>query len=124
MGLLSSNGFQITPHLDKYPNAELLWCQVNFFSTAHPLGCNNTDSRRSRSTMEHGLMLALAFSPLLTRHNTIGENIPTTRDVVRLAQLRRVARYEMSLLLYTYSQTFPEDPAQEGDRRVPCIGIC
>jgi len=74
--------------------------------------------------MEHGLMLALAFSPLPTRHNTIGENIPTTRDVVRLAQSRRVARYAMSLLLHTHLQTFPEDPAQEGDRRVPRIGIC
>lgn len=29
-GLSPTNGFQITPHLDKYPNAELLWCQVNF----------------------------------------------------------------------------------------------
>lgn len=23
-----TNGLQLTPHLDQYPNADILWCQV------------------------------------------------------------------------------------------------
>ena len=56
-----------------------------------------------------GLMLVLAFSLPPTRHNTIGENILTTRDVVQLALSRLVARYGMSLLPHTHLQTFLED---------------
>lgn len=48
--------------------------------------------------MERGLMLALAFSPPPTRHNTIGGNILTTQDVNQPALSQRVARYEMTLL--------------------------
>ena len=59
---------------------------------------NNVNCRRSRSTMERGLMLALAFSPPPTRHNTIGGNILTTQDVNQPALSQRVARYEMTLL--------------------------
>jgi hypothetical protein len=65
--------------------------------------------------MEHGLTLALAFSPPPTRHNIIGENILTMRDVVRLAPSRRVARYGMSLLPHTHLQTLLEDSTQERD---------
>ena len=56
--------------------------------------------------MEHGLMLALAFLRLPTRHNTIGGNILTMRDVNRLALSQPVARYEMKILPRMHLQTF------------------
>ena len=87
----------LTPHLDKYPNADILYCQASPYSSkyAHnqtPTNHQPLTHRRSPSTPDLGHTSPHVSERPRTRHNTTREHIPSTLVGTRRVQSRREAR--------------------------------
>lgn len=116
---------QITPHLDKYPNADLLWCQVSVVPTSGSARCSNI---LQEEPLNNG-----AWTYVGPRIYTAGRETQHHKGkyphyagrgpTSSVATGSKVCSFHTLLLIWLLI-TFPIGTSQEGDRSFPKHSLC